>query len=142
MRIIPKEILIQFDSALKRKEISPELHNFYRKWLRFYLDFCHKYCHESKEPESLSRFINKLREKNQDKKRQKQAYDSVLIYYELSGIVPNWVDRKPQSLFVQEKTAPYKTETSQPNNQWKQVYTTLSDEIEVRHYSPKTFKAL
>ena len=34
---------------------------FYQKWLRFYLDFCRKYNHDSDDRSSLERFIEKWR---------------------------------------------------------------------------------
>ncbi len=53
------------------KGISAELQNFYRRWLRFYLGFCHKYEHAPKNADSLPHFTNKLKEKNQVKQLQK-----------------------------------------------------------------------
>ena len=32
-----------FDEQLNARNISPDLHGFYRKWLRFYLDYCDMY---------------------------------------------------------------------------------------------------
>ena len=147
MKTIPKKVLVQFDSQLNAKGIPPKLHSFYRKWLRFYLDFCHKYDNDSKNPETLPLFINKLREKNQSRQKQKQAYDSVLLYYKLSGIRPAWLDRQPlnpSESSVQEETVAYKPgiqDRSRYHNPWKRVYVTLAKEIKTRHYSPKTLKA-
>ncbi len=70
LKIIPQKLLMQFDSKLNAKGISAKLQKLYRKWLRFYLDFCHKYGHDSKIPDSLPDFIYKLREKNQPKLNQ------------------------------------------------------------------------
>ena len=33
---------------------------YYKKWFRFYWDFCHKYEHPVNDKKSLSYFINKL----------------------------------------------------------------------------------
>lgn len=40
---VPHEILSRFDARLAREPIAERIHPFYRKWLRFYFDFCHKY---------------------------------------------------------------------------------------------------
>jgi len=141
MKIIPQELLLKFDLQLTATGISSELHNSYRKWLRFYLDFCHKYNHVSKNPETLPHYINKLRDKKQSKQQQKQAYDSILIYFNLFGIRPDWLGNQEPVSCVKEETAPYRANKSGHNKEWKQVYTKLSDEIKVRHYSPKTLKA-
>jgi hypothetical protein len=49
------------------------LRNYYKKWLRYYLDFCQKYKQPISTKESLQQFIKKLQEKNQTPERQKQA---------------------------------------------------------------------
>ena len=38
------------------------------KWLRYYLDFCHKYGFNKNDPGSLSCFIDKLKSKKQTPK--------------------------------------------------------------------------
>lgn len=143
MKIIPQEFLVRFDSALNAKGVSVKLHKLYRKWLRFYLDFSDKYGHDPKRSDSLPHFINKLREKNQSKQYQKQAYDCILLYYELFGVHPDWLDTslKREVSHVQEKKVLYKSDKYKNQEQWEKVYSTLSDEIKVRHYSPKTLKA-
>ncbi len=141
MKIVPQELLIQFDAQMNAKGILAELQAFYRRWLRFYLDFCHKYGHAPKNADSLPHFINKLREKNQGKQLQKQAYDSILTYYEVFGIVPDWLGEPSRVPAVSERQVSYKTGDFDENYHWKAVYTKLSDEIKVRHYSPKTLKA-
>jgi predicted solute-binding protein len=78
MEKIPQQLLRQFDAYLIKKEVLEKNHNLFRKWLRYYLDFCFKYGHDPKNSESLRQFINKLREKKQSKPQQKQAYDAIL----------------------------------------------------------------
>jgi len=146
MKIIPQQLLVQYDSQLNEKEISIKLHGVYRKWLRFYLDFCNKYSHNPNLSESLPKFINKLREKNQSKLQQKQAYDSILIYYEMFTIPLSWLERQPDVLSVKEQKSSCrpdkpKSDKPKPDTQWQLVYSKISEEIKVRHYSPKTLKA-
>ena len=40
---IPSDIKINFDALLVKKAIPEKLHSHYKKWLRYYLDFCQKY---------------------------------------------------------------------------------------------------
>ncbi|MBF0201871.1 MAG: phage integrase N-terminal SAM-like domain-containing protein, partial [Desulfamplus sp.] len=55
----------------------------YKKWLRYYWDFCHKYGHSVSESKSLDLFLGKLREKKQKDFQIKQASDAVSFYYEI-----------------------------------------------------------
>jgi integron integrase len=83
MERIPENILTQFTSILKNRSVPPNFHNYYRKWLTFYFDFCNKYHHPSSNTASLDKFILKLKEKNQTAMQQKQAAEAVCLYYDL-----------------------------------------------------------
>ena len=48
----------------------------------YYLDFCAKYHHEESNRESLSRFVEKLKEKKQSEEKRKQASKAVATFYE------------------------------------------------------------
>jgi|GEM_PF-6387472 hypothetical protein len=43
MRKIPTSINAQFNALLNKSKIPKRYQNHYLKWLRYYLDFCHKY---------------------------------------------------------------------------------------------------
>ncbi|MCF6249585.1 MAG: integron integrase [Desulfobacula sp.] len=146
MKQIPQLLLKKFETELCTRNIPGKQHGFYKKWLRYYIDFCFKYDHDQKKPESLQDFITKLREKKQTEQQQKQAYETILIYFNLYDIHPNWLKninfKKEQTntgLKVREKRSRFKTLS--PEGVWKSVYSQLSDEIKVRHYSPKTYQA-
>jgi len=62
LKPIAVEIRIPCNDALVEKGLSLTAHFHHRKW---YLDFCAKYHHEESNRESLSRFIEKLKEKKQ-----------------------------------------------------------------------------
>lgn len=141
MKVVPQELLKKFDSLLGARGVPPALHKSSRKWLRFYLDYCEKYHHDPKSSQSLPHFINKLREKNQSKQNQKQAYDSVLLYYRLYGIHPDWLEGPMEAPKVKESRPSYSVARDLNHNKWAEVYKKISDEIKVRHYSPKTLKA-
>jgi hypothetical protein len=40
---VPEELWKKYNGLLERFEVPTEHHNFYRKWTRYYLDFCRKY---------------------------------------------------------------------------------------------------
>ncbi len=141
MKVIPQALLKKFDSSLNERSVEPGLQKYFRKWLRFYLDFCHKYKNDPERPDSLPLFIEKLREKNQTRQQQKQAYNSILIYYELHGIHPDWSKKPFARQEVREDRAAYKPVSVPNQKQWAEVYQKMSDEIRVRHYSSKTLKA-
>ena len=124
------------------KKIPSGQHGYYRKWLRFYFDFCEKYARDTKNPDSLPEFINKLRDKKQSKEFQKQAYHSILVYYDMLGVSPGWLKSLPAEASVREASFSYNKKSDELlHAPWKSVYEKLSNEIKVRHYSPKTYKA-
>jgi hypothetical protein len=57
---ISQELKVQFEALLAQKEIPKRLHSEYLKWLRYYLDFCHKYGFENSKKQGLSHFIKKI----------------------------------------------------------------------------------
>jgi integron integrase len=83
MLTVPSELLAKFDTVLERKSVQAHHRFHYRKWLRYYLDFCHKYHHLNSEHESLSHFLRKLREKQQKEFQIKQASHAISLYYEM-----------------------------------------------------------
>ena len=62
-----------FERRLEGARI-PELQRpGYRKWLRFYIDFCHKYGHSPTSASSLGPFLSKLASKKQSVENRNQA---------------------------------------------------------------------
>ena len=149
MEQIPQEFLIRFESQLKKNQISLQEYSIYKKWLRYYIDFCSKYDHAPKSSHSLPLFINKLREKRQTRSQQKQAYNAILIYYDMFDIALHWNQMRIPEQKKTEVEDGVKEEVAtvfipgatSVQDEWRTVYTRLSDEIKLRHYSPKTLKA-
>jgi len=84
MKPIPAETKVLYDAAaLIKNRVSLPAHFHYRKWLRYYLDFCLKYHHEPLNKGSLALFIQKLKDKNQTGQQRKQAVAAVSIYYKI-----------------------------------------------------------
>ena len=126
IQIHPK-IREQFDTLLLQKNILKNHHADYRKWLRYYLDFCNKYHHNNLKKESLPHFIEKLRSKKQTIPQQRQAHHAVSIYYQTE-----------RSDTIKEKTS---EALKIKNADWTSAFDKLNDEIKIRHYSPKTLRA-
>ena len=83
MRKIPTSINAHFNALLNKSKIPKRYQNHYLKWLRYYLDFCHKYGFSESNSQSLPKFVQKLKEKRQTDEQQKQANQAIHIYYEL-----------------------------------------------------------
>ena len=80
---VPPDIIARFQDFLDRKPVQKPFQAYYKKWLRFYWDFCQKYHHPVSQHESLSHFIEKLHQKKQKDYQIKQASDAVSLYYEI-----------------------------------------------------------
>jgi hypothetical protein len=77
------DLLARFESTLNPKSVPNQSRNYYKKWLRYYLEICQKYHQPISTKESLQLFIKKLQEKNQTPGQQKQASDAVSLYFDL-----------------------------------------------------------
>jgi len=142
MKQIPQQIKTDYDVLLKDKVVPENAHVHYRKWLRYYLDFCEKYHLKQLERGNLALFIKKLREKKQTPQQQKQANHAILLFYELMGYIKP--DKSESLKNKHDKLPEKKDELSQPkrtNASWVPIYDGLKAEIKMRHYSPKTLKS-
>ena len=83
MLAIPSALQTQFEEYLRNKGIPNRLQGEYKKWLRYYLDFCEKYHFPPTRKESLPRFIRKLQEKKQTDAQREQALKAITVYYEI-----------------------------------------------------------
>ena len=122
---------------MKSKAISKGAHFHYLKWLRYYLDYCEKYCLEPLSKENVVPFIQKLKAKKQSAQQQKQAYHSVSLYYELFGFGNRKALENKDEKIARKKDSSKKL----TNADWVPVYDGLRAEIKLRHYSPKTLKS-
>jgi len=71
MKQIPANIQARYESLLFEKTVPKIEHYYYKKWLRYYQDFCMKYHCESSSKESLPHFIQKLQDKKQSNQQQR-----------------------------------------------------------------------
>jgi len=82
----PPEIATRFDAAMVTAEIDDHHQPHFRRWLRLYLDFCHKYGHEAADQVSFSAFAEKLQSKGQAPWQRQQAHCAVSIYWSLLAV--------------------------------------------------------
>lgn len=192
---IPSPVLARFEACLTANNVSAALWVHYKKWLRFYLDFCTKYHRDPMDSSSLAGFQQKLLDKGQTEMQRKQAAHAVGLH--LGNDHASWVQGSSDSPTSQPVTAPTTREpfevpqehafrlslssqatqsslskapsvpvtsnragtpvieptlsdvpTAVPTSNvqqntgasWVAQFTRLREEIEVRHYSPKTLK--
>ncbi len=136
-------------AVLKKRSIPDSSHAEYKKWLRYYLDFCGKYPLSDSKSERVKLFINKLREKKQTPEQQKHAAHAVSLFFEIqtkkeispsphiappTASSPKPSPRQPQRLWEEG----YVVTSESP--EWDKVISDLAAEIKTRHYSRKTLK--
>ena len=147
---------------LKHERISENEHGFYLKWLRYYLDFCHKYKFDALSDKSLPGFIDKLSSKKQTNTQQQQAVNAIHLFYAMSstpsiqksnsqiashGINSPDIEVKktnyPNNAIKTDRKikGPHQDRKDKTNQSWRAEYQRLIDEIKIRHYSPKTLKS-
>jgi site-specific recombinase XerD len=83
MLLIPNETLKQYTTYIKTRGIIAAHHGQYKKWLRYYLDFCSKYPVPEANSERVRLFCEKLRDKKQSESLREQAAHAVSLYFEM-----------------------------------------------------------
>lgn len=78
---IPAQIITKFTTYITGQGIPIEKKGYYVKWVRYYLDFCHKYQFKQGTDVSLSAFLKKLGQKRQPPYLQKQAEQAVQLLF-------------------------------------------------------------
>ncbi len=79
----PEKLQIQFDRLLLKNSVPEKYRPYYKKWVRFYLDFCRKYHLPQNNKSSKPLFLKKLSEKQQPEADQRQASHAIAIYYQV-----------------------------------------------------------
>ena len=83
MLLIPNAVFIEYDAYLKTRNIPLARFTEYRKWLRYYLDFCDKYPVPESKAVRVRLFCEKLKDKKQPDKQREQAAFAVSLYFEM-----------------------------------------------------------
>lgn len=167
MFALPNSVVNQYDSELKTLMVPISHYADYKKWLRYFLDFCAKHTvGMNSTSEQVRQFLEKLREKKQSEEQRKQAEHAITLYYTMqerasnecaqndlaleSGDVVSQrsstaVSTAQQPHYIQTRSgsshytdAGYQVKSDSP--EWDAVLATMAGEIKVRHYSRKTLK--
>lgn len=83
MLAVPERISTAYEIGLLEQDIPTIQQNEYKKWLRYYLDFCKKYQFSAGKRTSLPAFIEKLRSKKQTEAQCQQAQLAIELFYDL-----------------------------------------------------------
>ena len=83
MIAVDSTLAAAYERVLRDRKIQDKLLGHYKKWLRFYLDFCSKKGFNSVLDENLPPFLNKLEEKQQTEWQREQAGQAIALYFEL-----------------------------------------------------------
>ena len=87
MQPVPPEVWANFERRLDGMRVPLPQRPDYRKWVRFYFDFCHKYGHSAGASASRGPFLAKLASKNQPVAQRSQASAAVGLLLQ-SGLEP------------------------------------------------------
>lgn len=136
MRKIPDNVDAIFCRRMKTAGIVFSLQQEYRKWLRFYLDFCSKYLLAPADRGTPEQFMQKLNEKGQSVEKQKQAYQSVKVYLDIvaNEIKPNEKQKASEGNEVTD------ADSAREPAGWSGVFNSLREAVRLRNYSKKTFR--
>ena len=120
---IPAQITNQFQTYIGQQGIPAGQHWHYLKWMRYYLDFCHKYHFEQGTDASLSAFLKKLDKKKQSVQLQKQAEQAIRLYFA-------WVQSSKKQQDFSKKDYNPRSTTIPPNTNSDNLQDYRSLEIE------------
>jgi hypothetical protein len=85
MTPVPNTVFSQYETILKSREVPLNCYTDYKKWLRYYLDFCAKYPVPDSKSERVQLFSEKLRGKKQTEQQRQQAMHAVFMYFEMQN---------------------------------------------------------
>ncbi|MCC5844446.1 MAG: phage integrase N-terminal SAM-like domain-containing protein [Verrucomicrobia bacterium] len=97
----------------------------YFKWLRYYLDFCLKYRHSTRDPETEVLYLQKLSSKGQSEVCQEQAAKCICMFRKVAKHFPAKGKEQDQAEELSD---------------WGQVLVSLEEVIRVRQYARTTGK--
>ncbi len=80
---IPSQVASSYEAILEQSSVPSSHRGYYKRWLRFYFDFCQKYGFDPHDKYSFPEFNKKLRSKNQSETLRRQAHHAVTLYFRL-----------------------------------------------------------
>ncbi len=124
MLAIPTALQSKFDEQLQIRAVPIALHELYKKWLLYYLDFCRKYKFPPRQEKSLPPFLKKLQDKQQSKMQQEQAAVAIILYYDIL--------RESGKLGTAPPLQPAVPAISFPSNETKKISITATPKIQAQ----------
>lgn len=125
MRTIPEVLVSEMRREMDAQKLTRPLQVEYFKWLRFYLDFCMKYKHSTRDPETEVLYLQKLSSKGQSVTQQEQAASCISLFRHVAKRFPARGNEQDQT---EERT------------DWGQVLVSLEEVIRLRQYARSTGK--
>jgi integron integrase len=98
---VPNDVMCKYNAVLKEHGIDSDLFSDYKKWLRYFFDFCAKYAESVCLSEQVRLFLQKLREKKQSEAKCRQAAHAVSLYFEMQEKLSSTGAKTVQSPDVQ-----------------------------------------
>ncbi|KAB2931080.1 MAG: integron integrase [Candidatus Contendobacter sp.] len=84
MLAVSPELARRYEARLAQRNVMTGQRPHYHKWLRYYLDFCHKYSFSPTDRRGLPAFREKLRARRQPESLCQQAGHAVMLYWEIA----------------------------------------------------------
>jgi len=83
MITIPNEVFTKYIAYLNKTGVPASSYAEYKKWLRYYLDFCDKYPVPESKSERVRLFTDKLQDKKQSLALRQRAANAVSLYCQM-----------------------------------------------------------
>lgn len=115
---IPEDVLVRFNEVLIQRIANTSTHGYYRKWLRYFLDYCQKYSPPEARSERVRLFIEKLKSKKQSDQQCNQAAHAISLFFESQeakkGRHPGIAEKKPFQPSLPPSRQPKSQDTNNP----------------------------
>ena len=128
---IPPKIEINYKAILRQKNINQRYKPYFMKWLRYYLDFCHKYHFVPEKIESLGNFQKKLSDKRQTSNQIRQARHAITLFYEMKRSVRD-KGKDPAEKKIHELPSTSRKTTLRLNNSNSGTIPTMKNRIRAK----------
>ncbi len=88
MFVIPRPLLLDYQSRLIQQNLSPRQRADFHKWLRYYFDFCVNRGVPVDNPDSFIKFDQKSIEMQQTEDNRQLARAAITLFYDSKGVLP------------------------------------------------------
>src|SRR5580765_5399421 len=152
MADLPAEWLATFDRRLEQAKVSQAYRPRYRKWVKFYLQFCQTFAYPATAPTALGPFLTKLAQNHHSIDDRHHAAIAVRLLLRYDPQDPNLYLQLsapcPASAPGEAGSPLHRIQASHNSDlcvcpvpqtaSWERQYRDLETEVTLRNYSPKT----